>query len=287
MKKRNDKFDCGTYQPLLEAVLKRSDHGLSFLSRDWEDASVWRAAAREKVRELMAFEPAKCPLRAKTLGRIKHDGLIIEKLSYKMPYGPDTEGYFLLPAKRGRGRRLPAVAALHDHGGFKYFGKEKIVGLPDEPLILKKFKAECYGGKSWANELAKRGYAVLVTDLFLWGSRKVAVDSLPPSLNMDILSKWPDTDEYIRAYNNFAGQHEHILSKSILTAGTTWPGIYAYEDRRSLDYLAARKEIDPERIGCCGLSGGGIRSLSGRFRIRPSFPCEACSSTRGSGTSSR
>jgi dienelactone hydrolase len=33
-----------------------------------------------------------------------------------------------------------------------------------------------------------------------------------------------------------------------------------YDDRKSIDYLCTRKEVDTERIGCCGLSLGGIRS---------------------------
>jgi dienelactone hydrolase len=32
------------------------------------------------------------------------------------------------------------------------------------------------------------------------------------------------------------------------------------DDIRSVDYLASRPEVDPDRIGCCGLSVGGFRS---------------------------
>jgi dienelactone hydrolase len=32
------------------------------------------------------------------------------------------------------------------------------------------------------------------------------------------------------------------------------------DDLRTVDYLATRPEVDPERIGCCGLSVGGFRS---------------------------
>jgi dienelactone hydrolase len=32
------------------------------------------------------------------------------------------------------------------------------------------------------------------------------------------------------------------------------------DDSRCIDYLVSRKEVDPERIGCTGLSGGGWRT---------------------------
>ena len=35
-----------------------------------------------------------------------------------------------------------------------------------------------------------------------------------------------------------------------------------FDDRRSVDYLLTRDEVDPERIGCCGLSIGGYRSAN-------------------------
>jgi dienelactone hydrolase len=33
-----------------------------------------------------------------------------------------------------------------------------------------------------------------------------------------------------------------------------------WDDRRTIDYLVSRPEVDPDRIGCVGLSVGGLRS---------------------------
>lgn len=43
-------------------------------------------------------------------------------------------------------------------------------------------------------------------------------------------------------------------------AGTTWAGINFGDDSRCVDYLLSRPEVDPNRIGCTGLSGGGWRT---------------------------
>ena len=41
----------------------------------------------------------------------------------------------------------------------------------------------------------------------------------------------------------------------------TWPGVFVFDDRRAVDYLASRPDVDATRIGCGGLSGGGLRTV--------------------------
>jgi dienelactone hydrolase len=157
---------------------------------------------------------------------------------------------------------LPAVLALHDHGGNKYFGTRKIAQMGDtlHPM-MKEHRDRYYGGVSWANELARRGYAVLVHDAFPFASRRVRAADLAPSIRRDLKEVDPESMEEIRAYNRFAGEHESLMAKSLFCAGTTWPGVFVAEDRRALDYLESRPDVDPKRLGCAGLSGGGMRTV--------------------------
>jgi dienelactone hydrolase len=39
------------------------------------------------------------------------------------------------------------------------------------------------------------------------------------------------------------------------------PGVVVGEDQRALDYLCSREDVDAGRVGCCGLSSGGLRTL--------------------------
>jgi dienelactone hydrolase len=71
----------------------------------------------------------------------------------------------------------------------------------------------------------------------------------------------PDDTAGINRYDKLAGDLETILEKSLLCAGTTWPGVYVVEDQRALDVLCARPDVDATRIGCGGLSGGGMRTV--------------------------
>ena len=79
----------------------------------------------------------------------------------------------------------------------------------------------------------------------------------------------------IKAYNEWAGQHEHVMAKSLFSAGTTWPGVFFAEDRKALDILCARKEVDANRIGCGGLSGGGMRTVF-MGGLDPRIKCAVC-----------
>jgi dienelactone hydrolase len=192
--------------------------------------------------------------------RREQDGLHIEMLSWQLPSGARTEAVFLKPA--GATGRLPAVLALHDHGGNKFLGWRKIVKIEGNHWPIQATHQErYYGGAAWANEIAKRGYAVLVHDTFPFGSRRVLPADVPERLRQGAVDPDPTDVDAIAKYNAFASQHEHIMEKSLLTAGTTWPGVYIVEDQRALDVLCARPDVDPSRVGCAGLSGGGMRSV--------------------------
>ena len=158
--------------------------------------------------------------------------------------------------------RLPAVLALHDHGGNKYFGTRKISRITKDPHpLMVAHQDRYYGGVAWANALAKRGYVVLIADAFAFGSRRIRVEGLAEVVRRGLTEQNPESPEEIQKYNAWAGEHEHILSKSLFSAGTSWPGVFVAEDQRALDYLCTRPDVDPERVGCGGLSGGGLRTV--------------------------
>ncbi len=193
-------------------------------------------------------------------GRTTYDGVDIEFLTWQLPMGPKTEAVFLKPA--GTRGPLPAILAFHDHGGNKFMGWRKIVRTDSTPWpIQEKHQAMYYGGVAWANEIAKRGYAVLVHDTFPFGSRRVMVKDVPEQIREGGVDPAPEDLVGIAKYNKFAADHENVMEKSLLSAGTTWPGVYLVEDQRALDVLSSRPEVDTTRIGCAGLSGGGMRTI--------------------------
>lgn len=257
---------------------------LSLRNPLWTDLPRWKEKARAEANGLLRGPGDLRAADVKVHSKHVHDGLLVEELSWQLPYGPRTGAFFLRPeASRGK---LPGILALHDHGGIKYFGKQKIVraGRRIHPL-MERHQADYYGGLGWANEIARRGFAVLVHDVFPFESRRILAGDLPGYV-VDRLMSPPDQvreltpedlagdrggercdvpaeepADRIAAYNAFAGQHESVAAKSLFSAGLTWPGVMVAEDRAALGYLASRPEVDSHRLGCGGLSGGGLRTV--------------------------
>ena len=247
---------------------------LSFRRPGWGSMQDWQRQARQRYREALLQPDTGGIPQAVIQHHIEYDGLAIEHLHWQLPYGPPTEALVLKPA--GASGRLPAVVGLHDHGGNKYFGLRKITRMSKDPhpLILK-HQEHYYGGVAWANELAKRGYVVLVHDAFTFASRRMRLSDLPEVITGHLVETDPESEDEIQRYNTFAAGHEHIIAKSLFCAGTTWPGVFTGEDQRALDYLCSRADVDASRIGCCGLSGGGLRTvfLTG---LDPRIRCSCC-----------
>ena len=255
----------------------------SFRSDRWTDVDEWRESARTRLLERIAQPDCGGPPHARVRRQFTYDGLHVEELEWRLPYGPPTRALFLKPA--GAQGPLPAVLALHDHGGNHYFGRRKIARTSDRPHPdMVRHQELAYGGVGWANQIAKRGYAVLVHDAFSFASRRVLAADLPGYAVHSITGRvrriadvdpteWHGMDtsawtvseqepaEEIEAYNRFAGPLENLIAKSLFCAGTTWPGVFSVEDQRALDYLCARDDVDPNRVGCGGLSGGGLRTV--------------------------
>ena len=54
--------------------------------------------------------------------------------------------------------------------------------------------------------------------------------------------------------------HEHAVSKYCTVLGTSLSAAIAHEDRVALNVLRMRTDVEPTRLGCVGLSGGGLRA---------------------------
>ena len=251
----------GAYGPwLADEVLGREPGRLSFRTGQWGSVDEWRRAARPRVLERLAPVDLGGVPEVTVHSRHTFDGLAFERLSWQLPAGPRTEAVFIKPA--GAEGPLPGILGLHDHAANKFLGWRKIVRTGEDFWpIQETHQAEYYEGLAWANEIARRGYAVLVHDTFPFASRRVKVADVPEQIRQGGVDPEPDDREGIEKYNHFAGEHEHVMAKSLFTAGTTWPGVYLVEDQRALDVLASRPEVDPARLGCAGLSGGGMRTV--------------------------
>lgn len=252
----------GLYGPWATSFYNTAIPKLSFRHPDWSASSIetWKSKARETVSALLAAPTMEGTMEPKVKKKYAFDGLDIEEISWQLPYGRATDAIVLKP-QNTKGR-LPAVLAFHDHAANKYMGTRKITRTSNSPHpMVVSHQDHYYDGIAWANELAKRGYVVMVSDAFPFASRRVLLSDVPKRQRGGLNDSDPENIKNIEAYNTWAAEHEHIMAKSLFSAGLTWPGVFLAEDKKALDILSARSDVDPSRIGCGGLSGGGMRTV--------------------------
>lgn len=211
----------------------------------------WRAKMLGKVFEAMHYAPVKADFAAQTVERIDCGKYFREKVYFNTTPELRVPAFVLVP-KNLRGK-APGIVALHDHGGFYRWGKEKLVQTADEHPSLTAFKKVAYGGRSFADDLAAAGYVVIVIDMFYWGERRMRLPDDPPIGQQE-------SEADVRKVNAARGAMEQTIARTIYSAGFTWAGLIFWDDIRTLDYLASRPEVDAQRLGCVGLSVGGWRA---------------------------
>jgi len=247
--------DVGSLYPLIESQAVKADFPLSFLNSRFKTVKRWKQTAREKFLELLHYSPPRCDPAAEVVERVDRGDYVREKIYFNTTPSIRVPAYLLVP-KNTRGK-LPALVALHDHGGFYLWGKEKLVETDGEAPALKNWRTTYYGGNALASVLVRMGYVVLVIDMFYWGERRMLLPDDPA----DWRERPADISrERIAAFNQRASQNEQLVGRTIFAAGFTWAGVMFWDDIRSVDYLLTRAEVDSQRIGCVGLSVGGLRA---------------------------
>ncbi|HEY2932537.1 MAG TPA: alpha/beta hydrolase family protein [Acidobacteriota bacterium] len=246
----------GNLYPFVKSQADRSPLELSFLNARFRDLKSWQQQARSRVFQHLFYAPPPVAARPQLIRRTDRGDYVEEYLTFQTTPDLRVPAFVLVP----KGVKLPApgIVALHCHGAFYLWGKEKIVESDDEHPELKAFKQQAYQGKSIATELARRGYVVITTDMFYWGERRMILDEDPPAFKKHPVTM---TSEEVRAFNRRSQENESLVARSLFAAGITWPGVILWDDIRALDYLASRPEVDSKRLGCVGLSVGGYRSF--------------------------
>ncbi|MBD0378327.1 MAG: acetylxylan esterase [Flavisolibacter sp.] len=250
----------GLYGAWASSLNENKLPSFSFRRNEWKNLEAWKKAAKQRLTDRLAIPDIGGLPKVTIHKQYTFNGLHIEELTWQLPYGRPTEAIVLKP--QNANGKLPGILAFHDHGGNKYFGCRKITRTSDQQHpLMKEHQQEYYSNRAWANEIAKRGYVVLVPDAFTFASRRVMFQDVPAHLRNGRNDENPEKPENINAYNKWAGEHEHVMAKSLFCAGTTWPGVFFAEDQKALDVLCAREDVDANRIGCGGLSGGGLRTV--------------------------
>jgi pimeloyl-ACP methyl ester carboxylesterase len=207
-----------------------------------EAARAWQHELRGVAARCLGmdqFEP--CAPRVEHRGREQEQGYVREELLLETE--PDVWMPFclLLPsgaAGPGAERRQgAAVLAPHGHGSA---GRLPVAGRREIPAIAQTIEEHNY---DYGVQLVRRGFAVFCPDARGHGERR------------------EETRELSEDSPQFLGSTCHHLSLKGEPLGQTVAGMWTWDLMRLLDYALTRPEVDPDRIGCAGLSGGGLQTL--------------------------
>jgi len=172
------------------------------------------------------------PLNARVTGIVERSGYRIEKVTFESRPRLYVTANLYVPAGAGR---HPAILGPLGHST---------------------------NGKAWPSyqrlfsNLARKGYVVLAYDPFGQGER---IEYPGPRPGQSAIS------------GGGTGEHEYAGRRLILL-GANFSLFRVWDGIRGIDYLLTRPEVDAERIGCCGQSGGGtltqfLAALDSRIRV--------------------
>jgi dienelactone hydrolase len=247
--------DLGTLFSDVEKLGAANPYAFRFPGGAFRNYQEYRAAARDKVLELLLYRPDRIDLRPEVLERVDCGDYVREKLLFSTSPVLRVPAYVLVP--KGLKGPAPAIVDLHSHGGMFLFGKEKVIDFGTNHPAMTEYHAANYDGRPTATALVRRGYVVISIDAFMFGERRVLIDA-------DRKSGW-DRSRYsiedVRRLNQVCRSKESTVVKGLTLAGASWPGVVAWDDMRTVDYLLTRPEVDPKKIGCLGISMGGYRSI--------------------------
>jgi dienelactone hydrolase len=198
---------------------------------------------RDKLHHLIGPFPDKTALNPRITGVIHKDGYRVEKLVYESMPGFHVTGCVFIP--------------------------DDIVGKA--PAILNVIGHEQEGFRAELDQLVyinlvRKGFIVLAIDPIGQGE---IVQFFDPEIGFSKVG-------YSVVEHNYAGNLT-FLSGISLARYFTWNGI------RGIDYLVSRDDVDPERIGMTGFSGGGtvtsyVAALDDRVKV--SVPCSWSASSQ-------
>ncbi len=213
---------------------------LAFRGRTAREAAAWQRKLRAKLIQILGVDTMQQPARLKPKRHNREDCGSYWREDWTIFTEPDVQAtfYLLLPKNLSRGERRPAVLCPHGHSSG---GRFSPAGRTDIEAIRKQIEVHNY---DYAVQLVKRGFITLAPDARGFGQRR------EPAMQDDKLN--PDL---------FLSGSCHSLALMAYPQGQTVAGMWAWDLMRLVDYLQTRPDVDPQRIGSAGLSGGGLQTL--------------------------
>ncbi len=222
-----------TAERMLELYRVRARRS-AFAARTAAEASEWAGRLRPLLSATVGLDGmAAAPLEPRVTERREEEALTVERVEIQ------TEPGVIMPLSALIPRRfeLPRPAIIAPHGHLSA-GKLAVVGRDDIPALAETIRKHNY---AYGRALALAGFVVFCPDARGFGERREAMHQGKPEDFMH---------GSCREINNVA-----------ISLGLSLTGMWTWDLMRLVDYIGGRPDCVPGRVGCAGLSGGGLQTL--------------------------
>jgi dienelactone hydrolase len=204
---------------------------LRFQARTRRQAETWQRQLRAKLTELLGgFPSGRTPLRPAVLETREFPGYRREKVVFDSQPGVTVLAYVLVPASASA--PVPAMICIPGHGR----GVDDIVGIDDQG----RDRTDKSGYQhDFALQVVEAGLAAVAIEPMAFGCRR----------------------DPVNARRGLSANACQPAAGDALLLGQTMIGWRVWDVMRTVDYIATRSDLDGDRVGCVGISGGGTATL--------------------------
>ena len=229
-------------QSFREALLQASFAALDHREQAYEkiktadDLHNWQRERREFFLRSLGPFPERGPLNAEVVGTLEGDGYRVEKIIFESQPRHHITANLFLPSTKPP---YPAVIIPcgHNHDGKAAENHQRVSIL-----------------------FAKSGIAALSYDPIGQGERyqAFAPDGQPLTADGQVTRPRSQQLENLPGKPTFGPVEEHtLMGIGSILVGRNTATYRIFDGMRCIDYLVSRPDIDADKIGCTGVSGGG------------------------------
>lgn len=220
-------------QDYLKARFDTVGKSLRFQANTVDAWRIWRAEFLAALRELLGVvRMVPAPLNPRITEEVQCQGYKRQRVEIDTEPGVTMPLYVLIPD--GLSAPVAGLICPHGHGSG---GKVCPAGCTEVPGVTARIQEYNY---DYGVQYSCRGYVVFCPDARGFGERRESL--------------YESDDNF---FNSSCWQLAHMS----LPLGLTVAGMWTWDLMRLLDYMQTRPEVLPDKLGCAGLSGGGLQTL--------------------------
>jgi hypothetical protein len=228
---------CFSSLPSIQRRWTAAGRKHAFTAATFAQWRAWRRETSAKLRELIGYGTfRRVPLRPRITQEVDCGDYLRQRVEIFTERDVVMPLFVLMPKKPRSGasvaQKFPAILCPHGHVSG---GKVAVAGVRDNPDVAKTIEQHRY---DYGVQLCRAGFITFCPDSRGMGER-----------------------QEVAARDHIFNPSCQWLNQMAMPLGRTVTGMWTWDLHRLIDYVETRRDCDAGRIGCAGLSGGGLQTL--------------------------